>query len=390
VGELRDEEIRERLAEWVRPAASWPVPDVRGLRHRARRRRIRTAAFGAAGVTAAAAMALVLALVLAAPTGGGRSSPVSPPPASVSWYPAGPLPAADAAPSVAPYVVTIAFQYAPAPAVVTNAFTGRVLARVRAPEAGEGFVEVAAAGDDRTFVLAEPSGTEHTWFYELRLRADGRLESLTRLFRAPPVGSFAVSPDASRLAYTMSGELRVVSLATGASRYWRVARGDALTAPSWTSDQKLAFYLAGGGSPPGIRLLDTAAPDRGLAASRLVVPVPAHTAFGDFTAFGDMLITPDGSKLFVTAIFDETASGSSVEVVEFSVRTGRALAVVTPRVGESGHGTSCLPLWTDPSGRQLTAECGGTGTIEDGRFTAVRLYVPAYNFSTSGNAFIAW
>jgi hypothetical protein len=98
-----------------------------------------------------------------------------------------------------------------------------------------------------------------------------------------------------------------------------------------------------------------------------------------------MLITPDGSKLFATAV-----SGASAEVVEFSVRTGRALAVVTPRADESGHGTSCLPLWTDPSGQRLTAECGGTGTIENGTFTPVRLHVPAYNFSTPGNSFIAW
>jgi hypothetical protein len=67
--------------------------------------------------------------------------------------------------------------------------------------------------------------------------------------------------------------------------------------------------------------------------------------------------------------------------------------VVSPRAGESGMGTSCLALWTDPSGAQLTAECGPAGgglTIAGRHFAAADLHVPSYNASTPRQAFIAW
>jgi len=66
---------------------------------------------------------------------------------------------------------------------------------------------------------------------------------------------------------------------------------------------------------------------------------------------------------------------------------------VSPRADESGMGTSCLALWTDPSGDQLTAECGQIGgglAIAGGHWVAADLRVPSYNFSTSRQGFIAW
>ena len=76
-----------------------------------------------------------------------------------------------------------------------------------------------------------------------------------------------------------------------------------------------------------------------------------------------------------------------------AAQTGQPLAVVSPRADESGMGSSCLALWTDPSGDQLTAECGqvnGGLTIVGGHFAPADLHVPSYNFSTGRQIFIAW
>ncbi len=372
------------------------------MRHRDRRRRLVGAA--AVLVVAAAAGVVVGAVLPGGHQGGG--TPVtgaghvrSQRPAA--WYPAGPLPAADAGPSAAPYFVTVVFQRSPVPVTVNNAFTGQVLGTVRAPVKGIGFAGVAAAGDDRTFVLAAQETSPPVMvFYELRLRADGRVASLTRLLSVASAGVpvFAVSPDASRLAYATAYGIRVVSLATGASRSW-TADGHTVAGTaaelSWAGDQTIAMYWASaapGSRQTGVRLLDTSAPGGDLLSSRLIIPVPETTAFGAIDGLTGLLAAPDGPEVFATAVTG-LPDNPGAEVVEFSARTGRALAVVSPRDDESGMGTSCLALWTDPSGEQLTAECGslgGGGVITDGRFAAAGLRVPSYNFSAPREAFIAW
>jgi len=361
---------------------------------------------GAAVVLVAAAVAgVAVGVVLAGSRQGGVTRATSPGPerprAAVAWYPAGPLPAADARPSVAPYFLSVVFQRSPVPVTVNDAFTGRVLATVRAPVAGIGFTGVAAAGDDRTFVLAaQETKPLVVWFYELRLRPDGRVASLTRLLsvRSASVPEFAVSPDASRLAYATAYGIGVVTLATGAQRTW-YADGHTMVgtaAPlSWAGDQTLAFYwasVAPGSRQDGVRLLDTSMPGSDLFSSRLIIPVPEVTPFGKINNLTDVLLTPDGSKVFGTAV-SGLPDNPGAEIVEFSARTGRALAVVSPRVGESGMGTSCLALWTDPSGDQLTAECGEFGgvlAIAGGHWVAADLHVPSYNFSTGRQGFIGW
>jgi hypothetical protein len=354
-------------------------------------------AAGAVLVLAAAAGVLVGA-VLTAGRPGGRT-PVAGarhgrPQAATVWYPAGPLPAASAGPAVAPYFVTVVFQRSPAPVTVNDAFTGRVLATIDAPVPGIGFAGVAAAGDDRTFVLAaQESRPAAVVFYELRLSAGGGVASLTRLLSvaSPSVPAFAVSPDASRLAYATTYGVRVVTLATGASRSW-TADGHTLAGNavelSWAGDRTLAMYwasVAAGSRQTGIRLLDTSAPGGDLLSSRLIIGAPAATPTG-------LLITPDGSKVFATVVTG-LPDNPAAEVMEFSAQTGRALAVVSPRAGESGMGSSCLALWTDPSGDRLIAECGQVGeaiTITGGHFAVADLHVPSYNFSAPRQTFIAW
>jgi hypothetical protein len=404
---MLDDDLRTQLAELVRPVAGWPVSDIQAVRRRARRRRIRRAGAAAAVGAAAAAGAIAIAATLQVLPGTGRpaaSGPASPsasPTGHTPWFLAGPLPAADAGPAVAPYVVTVAGQVSPAPAIVLNAFTGRELALVNSPVPGNGFEGVAAAGDDRTFVLAaDDSGSASVQLYELRLKPDGSQELLRRLLTLPAssVPPFAISPDGSRLAYSTADGIETVSLGTGASRSWTPGGTSATgyaSDLSWAGDQILAFDWQPGTATSrqaGVRLLDTSAPGSDLLASRRIIPVPDRTGFGNFSELSSVLITPDGSRVFGTVGFGYP-DNPVAEVVEFSARTGQALAVVTPRAGESGMGSSCMALWTDPSGDRLTAECGelhAAGTIDHGYFTEAGLHLPDYNFSVPRQAFIAW
>ena len=79
---MLDDELREQLAEWVRPVTTLPVPDIRVLRRRARKRGMRRAAAAAVvtAVVAAAAVTIVASLPRAGrqPAGGNRPVPGAP------------------------------------------------------------------------------------------------------------------------------------------------------------------------------------------------------------------------------------------------------------------------------------------------------------------------
>ncbi|HEY0933112.1 MAG TPA: hypothetical protein VGD91_05135, partial [Trebonia sp.] len=158
----------------------------------------------------------------------------------------------------------------------------------------------------------------------------------------------------------------VTTLATGATRTWTSASGGAL-AVSWAGDRTVAFDWqdADQDARSGVRLLDTAGPGAGLLATRLLVP--ASTRAGAFTGPGDPLITQDGSTVLVTL-----ASGPKSVIASFSVGNGRLRAVLTPAAAQSQW--YCGILWADPRGRHLLTQCGtAQGSIEDGRYTRVRL-----------------
>jgi hypothetical protein len=399
---MRDDDLRAQLADWVRPVVGRPAPDVQAVRRRARRHGLRRAAL-AVGATAVV-IAVVAAVVLASPRGPGRPA-AGPTVGSLGgsaawsaapgtwypgvWRPAGALPAADAGPDVAPYFVAIGTGGS---ASVTDAFTGRVTGTALAPGRGAVFTGVAAAGDDRTFVLAaRVSGA--VGFYELRLRSDGRVSSLSRLFTLPvrAVPTFAVSPDARLLAYTTRTGIETVSLATRMGRSW-TAVGAQAYGLSWAGDSTVAFEWntpasAAPDSPlpagAGVRLLDIAAAGPLIKASRLLIAsCPSKTV-----CVGGPLITPDGSKVFVTSIALGRAITTAVE--EYSARTGRELATVTPPVTTSGGTHVCTVLWTDPSGQQLAAVCGQVGVIDGTRFSKTDLHLPTDASLASGGSF-AW
>jgi prolyl-tRNA editing enzyme YbaK/EbsC (Cys-tRNA(Pro) deacylase) len=412
---MLDDELREQLAEWVRPVVTLPVPDIRVLRRRARRRGMHRAAAAAVvtAVVAAAAVGVVVSLPGAGRVvsrGGSTPVPGSPPSWSAApgtwthgaWQPAGPLPAADASPADAPYIV-IPGVGRPGGLQVRNVFAGPQVAIVQ-PLPGQYIVAAAGAGDDRTFVvMAEvggqtqgrlpPVGATTVAFDELRLRPDGQLESLRLLFSIPMKDSlsFAISQDASMLAYTTDSGFETVSLAAGTGRSWSASHAGAVASLSWAGDRTLAFEWGPAENPHpagiGIRVLDVATPGTLLQASRLIVPYGQYCAATGACQDGQ-LITPDGSKVLVTRVV-AVGENYADSVVEYSARTGQRLADVMPTIRTPYTGPPCVPLWTNPSGEQVISFCGGHGEHYDhGHLSQVTLHPPMYGMNFG--ALFAW
>jgi hypothetical protein len=405
---MLDDELREQLAEWVRPVTTLPVPHIRVLRRRARRRGMRRAA-AAAAITAVVA-AVTVGVTVSLPGTGGQPAGATPAPAGPpswspapgtwhhgAWQPAGPPLAPDSSPTAAPYIVIpwdrgYGLQ-------VRDVLAGRQVAIVKAL-AGQFLGGVAGAGDDRTFVVeaemggpaqqpgGPPTGITAVAFDELRLRPDGQPASLRLLFTIPATGisGFAVSQDASMLAYTTGSGFEAVSLAAGTGRSWSASHAGAVGqfSLSWAGDRTVAFEWkpAENPHPPGIgiRMLDVTAPGTLLTASRLIVPYRrycAAAAKGGWGCIGDPVLTPDGSKVVVAK---GTRQGSvyTDSVVEYSTRTGQALADVAPPVSSAFPGKVCVPLWTNPTGEQVVSYCGHPEEYDHGRVTPITLHQPMY------------
>ena len=219
--------------------------------------------------------------------------------------------------------------------------TGAVLGSVTVPRPYQVFSEVAAAGDDRTFVLAAQHGTKVGYvggrhgplmyygsgparFYKLVLARSGRPATLTALQLPPVTGDlngFALSPDGSKLAVSVlpppdlrsgrsvpqrGAKLFVFRLATGAQRVWRLPGTGwiGMNKPwaqslSWAGDNRTLLFqehLGAGGSTAQIRLLDTGAPggtSTTLPAGSKLVPFSQD----EIGRLGFMLPSADGTKI---------------------------------------------------------------------------------------------
>ncbi|HYK32395.1 MAG TPA: hypothetical protein VEV63_10560 [Streptosporangiaceae bacterium] len=322
---------------------------------------------------AAAATCGLTAVTLISCSGVGHSAPI-PRVAKTAHHAAG-------SPSVsaAPYYVAISVRFGTA--TVRRTATGAKIATVRRGR-GLRFFAVAAAADDRTFVLAgQTSSGGH--FYRLRLSRNGRPGRLV-LTPVPPIpatlghcpaqlAGLAVSPGGSLLAASLlsncptgnagPSEILTVRLASGrtAARFhpgdgypmwlsWTASGG---LAYSWTSRQTGIFIIpratAPGSSP---RLL-----------------IRGSASVGRFSEADYPLITSDGSALFATV-----ARGSSTfAIAEFSLR-GTARRLLTPPVGNPAQ--FCGPLWTDASGSRILTGCGDNSEYEIRNGHLTKLHKP--------------
>jgi len=292
-------------------------------------------------------------------------------------------------------------------AVVRATATGATLARIKTRTP---FVGVTGAADDRTFVLdAQRSvmGSTVQWpghpaFYLLRLSASGAEESFTRLvLPALPTGTavtgLALSPDGSKLAVewgpSTNGrtgllEIRVYTLATGASRTWfatgsgdPVDQGgftgsgvDGSQSISWAADsQTLAFDWINQSYTIGVRLLDTAASGNNLIAdSRLAVIEASRTSQSHISSgppdyisqcVTDSIMSLDGSSIvcgYSTSTGPYNDPYDTTGFIRYSAKTGKQAQVfgVFTFKGNEGGGEFSL-YWTDSTGKTLI---GGSAT----------------------------
>ena len=214
-------------------------------------------------------------------------------------------------------------------AVVAATATGALLGSVTPPPPYRLFTWVAAAGNDRTFVLAaqraEPvagaaghargdrpgqalragtapvrsAGRAATAAAAAGQREHQRLRAVPRRQRAG--GLHNEAPGAA----ARTSQIQVLTLATGAQRTWTWSGAgwvgqDKPNAQSlvWAGDDRtLLFkqYLGEGGARAQIRLLDTAAPGGSLTAASTRVPFPSALISGraedPVQDYGNMLLT---------------------------------------------------------------------------------------------------
>ena len=275
----------------------------------------------------------------------------------------------------------VVLQHGGQDAAVLDMATGKVLGRVTMPGARADFEWVAAAADDRTFVLAGQAQSLGVRFSVLHLGASGKPGRLAWL-NVPPlrdaqVYGMALTADASKLAVAWQNyptgpvisRISVTTLATGATRTWSSAHGSA-GAVSWAGDRILAFTWqdVDHQALSGVRLLDTGAAGTSPLASRLLVPASARV--DHLSSPGNPVVTQDGSSLFATMAF-----GTRTAIVRFSARTGEFQEVLVPPIRSGPNPGYCGVLWTDPRGRHLLAQCGPfQASVEGNLPTRVHLH----------------
>jgi hypothetical protein len=403
---LTDERLRDELTEAFRERAG-TVTGARvlgaGLFTRARRARDRRrrAVLGAVSVAAVAAVAAGV-LVVSGAQGTRQAAAADRPPGALLDAAIVPPPAAVTAAAGMPEYYLSASHSASVADVRASA-TGRVLSTVTLPAwADPKLTQVAAAGNDRTYVLAL-AGDRPTVFDVLRVGADGQASRLRTLRVAPlpsgaSVNALAISPDGRELAVAVQleggqrGELTVMPLAGGAARTWTSAQAGMPWSVSWAEGgRELGFFWQDEGpdagsarrSSSGFWVLNVAAPGHGLLSGRRIVP--GSVGSDDVEA---ALLTPDGSTVIAAVDYDGLASvakGTVVGgIVALSARTGHVLRTLlserAPYSADPGHAgyysTSCSLGAVDATGQHLLVSCDSFGRLDRGRFTPLPGVLP--------------
>jgi hypothetical protein len=368
-------------AGWLRAGLSWAR---------------RTAAGAAVAV-----IAVVLAVALTA-CGGAGGPPVPcgsvPSPQPPGW-------AADPA-AIGSYVASglvpryyVAVSDDGAGAFVRATATGRTLATILPPAAGQEIAAVTGAPGDRTFILQARGLSNAAYaFYLFHLSSSGRPGALNRLTVPVPGGEttdgIAVSPDADKLAVALvSGpadqelSIDVYTLATGAVRIWTAISPTGLTIMqgestlSWTQDERRLSFPWGAGrsaASTGVRLLRLDAPGGNLlTASRTRLSGTGH----GWVCSGIPVITPDGKTLACGAVSAASSAASDhvAGVAEYDAASG-ILERVLGQHQSAPDGASLW--WANTSGNVLI------GSIQ-GPFSSCPMALPPTVGVFTANRFVA-
>lgn len=253
---------------------------------------------------------------------------------------------------------------------------------------------ITAAGDDRHFVIAMPTGRSGvTRFYLLTLGATGRTASLATLPIHPvpakeSVSGLALTPGGTQLAMTVqfprparrlqpAGEIKVVNLVTGSVRTWTTRRnvhiGDGPSEPSWADGGRLLGFLwnEGEGVPDrGLYVLRTTAPGSNLMAARRLFK---GTGVGL-----DAYLTGRGQAVIADMDAPDPTPGAPLNdgypsIVEYSARTGHLIRTL---YGPPRHATPAgyAVVSVDPTGKYLLVTTRHFGRLVNGKFTRLVIW----------------
>lgn len=251
--------------------------------------------------------------------------------------------------------------------------TGQVAGQVTAP-AGQVFVGVAGAADDRTFLVTadlNPQTSCETFLYKVELSSSGQPSAPAPLPSSGVRGvlptAVALSADGKTAAFSAVhcageaaghigaaqaiGGINLADMATGhVTRQWSYSLGeDYPSGLSLSADgSKLAFsmYLPGTMKTAG-RVLSTSAPSGTVdSASRVVV----HQPQGANAGVGAVAMSPDGGTVYACTNAGGTPLQPSNTLAAYNATTGQQTKVLLS--GPAAAGLSC-GLAVDLSGGSL-------------------------------------
>ncbi|MCW2918754.1 MAG: hypothetical protein JWN52_6822 [Actinomycetia bacterium] len=268
--------------------------------------------------------------------------------------------------------------------VVLDALTGRVLHPISVPPGlSWSWSLVAAAPDDRTFVLSARTAAPQTSFsfYRVHLDEDGRPSAPTLIpgsvsTRLGVPRSIALSPDATQLAYSSdaadSRQITIIDVATGRRHAWSEPRNGLLWSASWAPDgHRLAFTSEGQNGVMTVRILDTTRPGSDLTAASS--PVPGLSSV--HTNVWSVTYCPDGTCMIANGVYLPTGSVAAVQVAYGQILRIPLAGGSPVELARSGLGRMHLSL--DGTGRYLIYTQGQSITRLDLNTGQTRKFTPA-------------